>query len=176
MTSGDPPTVAPDAGDAPATTSAYTREELDAAEPELHRSAASRWLIGIGLGVLALTMSLWAAPASLLVLVAIPLAWTWVGAGILVGFGASVTLMAAGQWVAQRGAGDEPLAWFLVFGFNTALAVGCLVVGLSATIVRLVLARRGVALDEDAVFRPRRSGGTRRPSDGTGRSSGRDRG
>jgi hypothetical protein len=176
MTGSDPPTVAFDAGDAPATTSAFTRDELDAAEPELHRSAASRWLIGVGLGVLALTMSLWAAPASLLVLVAIPLAWTWAGAGILVGFGASMTLMAAGQWMAQLDAGDDAFAWFVAFVFNTALAVGCLVVGLTATIVRLILARRGVALDEAAVFRRRRSGGTRRPSDGAGRSSSRDLG
>jgi hypothetical protein len=176
MTSSDPPTVAVDAGDDPATTIAFTRGELDAAEPERHRSGAWRWLIGVGLGVLALTMSLWAAPASLLVLVAIPLAWTWTGAGILVGFGASVTLMAAGQWVAQQGAGDDAFAWFVVFVFNTALAVGCLVVGLTATIIRLVLARSGMTLDEAAVFRPNSSGGTRRRSGGAGRSSGRDRG
>ena len=167
--------------DQPATTeettppATFTRDELEAAEPERHRSAAWRWLIGIGLGVLALSMSLWAAPASLLVLVAIPLAWTWAGAGILVGFGASVTLMAAGQWVAQSGPGGDLFALFAV-GFNTALAVGCLVIGLTATIVRLVLARRGVSLDEATVFRPNSSGDTRRPSGRAGRSSGRDRG
>ncbi len=175
MTGSDPPTVVFDAGDDPATTTAFTRDELDAADPERHRSAGSRWLIGVGLGVLALSMSLWAAPASLLVLVAIPLAWTWAGAGILVGFGASVSLMAAGQWVAQEGPGGDLFALFAV-GFNTALAVGCLVVGLTATIVRLVLARRGITLDEAVVFRPKSSGDTRRPSGGAGRSSGRDRG
>jgi hypothetical protein len=131
----------------------HTRDELDAAEPERPRSGAWRWLIGVVLGVVVLATSLAAAPTSLVVVVAIPLAWTWAGAGVLVGFGASGTLLIVGQWMSETGGGAD---WFLAWLFSMALAVGCLILGLTGMIVRVALARRGVALDEAAAFRPGR--------------------
>jgi len=82
MTGGDSPTVAIDAGDDPATTGTFTREELDAAEPERRRSPGFQWLIGLGLGAFG---ALYAGFP--LGVVALPFALTGAGAGTLLGTG-----------------------------------------------------------------------------------------
>jgi hypothetical protein len=82
MTTADPPTVASDAGDVPATPSTFTREELDAAEPERPPSPRFRWVIGLGLGAFAALYT-----GFPLGIVALPFAFTGAGAGALLGSG-----------------------------------------------------------------------------------------
>jgi len=82
MTTDDPPTVASDAGDVPATQSTFTRAELDVAEPERPPSTRFRWLIGVGLGAFAALYT--GFPVGI---VALPFAFTGAGAGALLGTG-----------------------------------------------------------------------------------------
>jgi hypothetical protein len=70
------------AGDGPMTSSAFTREELDAAEPERPPSPRFRWVIGFGLGAFAALYT-----GFPLGIVALPFAFTGAGAGALLGSG-----------------------------------------------------------------------------------------
>lgn len=135
--------------DRPPTT--FTREELDAAEPEVPRSAGVRLLVGAGVGFLAFALG-W--PVSLVSIVAIPFAWTWSGAGVLVGFGAPATVAAAIAWL-DPGPGADA-GWFIALVLVTGYAVGSLALGVVALAVRALLGRRGRTVDEAEVFRPRR--------------------
>jgi len=60
----------------------FTREELDAAEPERHPSTLRRWLLGLGIGALG---GMYVVVP--LMLVSLPFAFTAAGAGALVGTG-----------------------------------------------------------------------------------------
>lgn len=130
----------------------FTREELDAAEPERRRSPATRVVIGLGIGFLAWSLGLaLGGPILLVSVVAIPLAWTWTGAGVLIGFGAPATIAAAVAWLAPGP--DWDAGSFIVLVPATGYVVGCLVVGTTAVTVRLALERRGHVIDEAAIFR-----------------------
>jgi hypothetical protein len=85
--SGTPPPVAARsaADDRPPGT--FTREELDAAEPERPPSFRRRWLIGFVLGSVGGAVAGWAGPISLVALVTLPWAFTPAGAGLLFGSG-----------------------------------------------------------------------------------------
>lgn len=65
----------------------FTREELDAAEPEQPPSFRRRWLIGLVLGAVGGAVAGWAGPISLLAFAALPWAFTPAGAGLLIGSG-----------------------------------------------------------------------------------------
>ncbi len=114
MTSDDPPTVARDAGDVPAALSTFTREELDAAEPERPPSTRFRWLIGLGLGAFAALYT-----GFPLGIVALPFAFTGAGAGALLGSGSVFLVSLAFNAVVWQngdlGAQDVPsfVAWSL---------------------------------------------------------------
>jgi hypothetical protein len=65
----------------------FTRDELDAAEPEASPSFRRRWLIGLLLGSVGGAVAGWAGPISLLAFMALPWAFTPAGAGLLMGSG-----------------------------------------------------------------------------------------
>jgi hypothetical protein len=136
MTTDDPPTVASDARDVPATPSTFTREELDVAEPERPPSTRFRWLIGVGLGAFAALYT--GFPVGI---VALPFALTGAGAGALLGTG--LVFLAAFAFDAvvwqngDLGALDVPAlaAWSLA-GF------AALVAGIAGTVVVARRSRR----------------------------------
>jgi hypothetical protein len=129
MTTDDPPTVASDAGDAPATSSTFTREELDVAEPERPPSTRFRWLIGVGLGAFAALYT--GFPVGI---VALPFAFTGAGAGALLGTGLVFLASFAFDafiWLNDELAAVEPwtfVSWSLA-GF------AALVAGIAGTVV-----------------------------------------
>ena len=131
MTTGDSPTVASDAGDVPASAQGtFTREELDAAEPERRPSTRFRWLIGLGLGAFAALYT--GFPVGI---VALPFAFTGAGAGALLGTGfvflASFAFDAL-VWLNDDLVAVEPwtfVSWSLAgFGALVAGTVGTVVV------------------------------------------------
>ena len=65
----------------------FTREELDAAEPEQPSSFRRRWLIGFVLGSVGGVVAGWGLPVSPVGLLALPWVFTPAGAGALVGAG-----------------------------------------------------------------------------------------
>jgi hypothetical protein len=108
---------------------AFTREELDAAEPEAPPSFGRRWLIGFVLGSVGGVVAGWAGPISLLALVALPWAFTPAGSAVLVGGGlawAAYLLVLGGEIVR-----DGIAAWPV----NVAGPVVLLGVGLLGTVV-----------------------------------------
>jgi hypothetical protein len=129
MTTDDPPTAASDAGDVSVTSSTFTREELDVAEPERPPSTRFRWLIGVGLGAFGALYS-----GFPLGVVALPFAFTAPGAGTLVGSGIVFLVSLAFDAVVWQsgdlGALDMPafVAWSLA-GF------AALVAGIAGTVV-----------------------------------------
>ncbi len=128
-----PPPAASTATPTPPAT--FTRDELDAAEPERHPSPGRRWLLGLGIGALAFgLLSFEGLP--LLTLLCLPFALTPAGAGALVGSGAA--------WFVSLG-------WTLVLWLNgdfaeSPTAVTWMVTGLVALVVgvvgTIVVARR----------------------------------
>ena len=92
------------AGAAPPTTDdrrpgTFTREELDAAEPEAPPSFRRRWLIGFVLGSVGGVVVGWGLPVNPVGLLALPWVFTPAGAGALVGAGsflASLLLVTGG--------------------------------------------------------------------------------
>ena len=118
-------------------TARFTRDELDAAEPEQHPSARRRWLIGLGLGALAFgLLSFEGVPV--LTLLCLPFATTPAGAGALVGAGVVwLTFFAWGVvlWVNGDLAASSILAaWWLA-------GLAALVAGLLGTAVAVRAAR-----------------------------------
>lgn len=65
----------------------FTREELDAAEPERGPSSRRRWLVGFGIGTLGGMVVGLQGFLNPLVLLSLPFAFTAAGAGALVGAG-----------------------------------------------------------------------------------------
>ncbi|HYN49015.1 MAG TPA: hypothetical protein VER83_09125 [Candidatus Nanopelagicales bacterium] len=136
MTTDDPPTVASDAGDVPATPSTFTREELDAAEPERPPSPRFRWVIGLGLGAFAALYT-----GFPLGIVALPFAFTGAGAGALLGTGLVFLASFAFDafvWLNDDLVAVEPgtfLSWSLA-GFAALLA------GIAGTVVVARRSRR----------------------------------
>ena len=139
MTTADPPSVASDAGaemGAPSAQGTFTREELDAAEPERRPSTRFRWLIGLGLGAFAALYT--GFPVGI---VALPFALTGAGAGALLGTGVVfVTSFAfdALVWLNDDLVAVEPwtfLSWSLA-GF------AALVAGIAGTVVVARRSRR----------------------------------
>jgi hypothetical protein len=91
----------------------FSREELDAAEPERHPSPRRRWLVGMGIGVVG---GAWAGLLTVLspvVLLCLPFAFTAAGAGALVGAGLVWTIPALVSWRDITASGDPLtiLAW-----------------------------------------------------------------
>lgn len=139
MTTGDPPTVASDAGaemGGPSAQGIFTREELDAAEPERRPSTRFHWLIGLGLGAFGALYT--GFPVGI---VALPFAFTGAGAGALLGTGlvflASFAFDAL-VWLNDDLVVVEPwtfLSWSLA-GF------GALVAGIAGTVVVARRSRR----------------------------------
>jgi len=129
MTTADPPTVASDGGDVPAAPSTFTREELDAAEPEQPPSPRFRWVIGLGLGAFAGLYT-----GFPLGIVALPFAFTGAGAGALLGSGIVFLVAFAFDtfvWLNDDLVAVEPgtfLSWSLA-GF------AALVAGIAGTVV-----------------------------------------
>jgi hypothetical protein len=133
MTTDDPPTVASDAGDVPATQSTFTRAELDVAEPERPPSTRFRWLIGVGLGAFAALYT--GFPVGI---VALPFAFTGAGAGALLGTGLVFLASFAFVWLDDDLMAVEPwtfLSWSLA-GF------AALVAGIAGTVVVARRSRR----------------------------------
>jgi hypothetical protein len=136
MTNADPPTVASDGGDVPAAPSAFTREELDVAEPERPPSTRFRWLIGVGLGAFAALYT--GFPVGI---VALPFAFTGAGAGALLGTG--LVFLASFAFDAVLWLGDDLAAvepWtFLSWSLAGFAALGA---GIAGTIVVARRSRR----------------------------------
>jgi hypothetical protein len=133
MTTGDPPTVASDASaetGGPSAQGIFTREELDAAEPERRPSTRFHWLIGLGLGAFAALYT--GFPVGI---VALPFAFTGAGAGALLGTGVVFVASFAFEafvWLNDDLAAVEPwtfLSWSIA-GFAALVAgiVGTIVV------------------------------------------------
>lgn len=107
----------------------FTRDELDAAEPEAPPSFRRRWLIGLVLGAVGGMVAGWAGPISLLALVALPWAFTPAGAAVLVGSGlvwATFLLVMSGE-IARDGIAAWPI--------NVVVPVLLLGLGLVGTVV-----------------------------------------
>jgi hypothetical protein len=83
---GPPPDEGPPYEEAAAPAATYTREELDAAEPERPPSRRRRWLLGVGLGAVGLVLLSYEG-FPILALLCLPFALTPTGAGVLVGSG-----------------------------------------------------------------------------------------
>lgn len=108
---------------------AFTRDELEAAEPEVPPSFRRRWLIGLVLGSVGGMVAGWAGPVSLLVLIALPWAFTPAGSAVLVGNGLvwAAFLAVLGGEIAR----DGIAAWAV----NVAVPAVLLGVGLVGTVV-----------------------------------------
>ncbi len=104
----------------------FTRDELDAAEPERHPSARRRWLIGFAIGVVGGVAVGYGSAVSLLVLLALPFAFTVAGSGVLVGAGTTwaVALVMTADRVLGGGLDDRALVFWSLGG--AVLAIGLL--------------------------------------------------
>ena len=104
----------------------FTREELDAAEPERRPSMRRRWLVGLGIGAVGGMVGGLQGFLNPLVLLSLPLAFTAAGSGALVGAGLvwTVALLFLGG-VLLSGDGLATLGW--------ASSVVVLAVGLVGT-------------------------------------------
>jgi hypothetical protein len=107
----------------------FTRDELDAAEPEVPPSFRRRWLVGLVLGSVGGMVAGWAGPISLLALVALPWAFTPAGSALLVGSGLvwATFLAVLGGEIARDGIAAWPV--------NVAVPVLLLGIGLVGTAV-----------------------------------------
>lgn len=115
-----------DPGRNAAPTGTFTREELDAAEPELRPSTRRRWLVGCGIGALGGTLVGLQGFLNPLVLLSLPFAFTAAGAGALVGAGLVWT-------VALLFLGDELLSGDILATLGWVSSVVVLAVGLVGT-------------------------------------------
>jgi drug/metabolite transporter (DMT)-like permease len=108
---------------------AFTRKELDAAEPERPRSLRRRWLLGFVLGAVGGVVAGWVGPISLLALAALPWALTPAGAAVLVGSGLvwAIYLVVLGGEIGRDGIAAWPV--------NVVVPAVLLGVGLLGTVV-----------------------------------------
>ncbi|HYN48781.1 MAG TPA: hypothetical protein VER83_07925 [Candidatus Nanopelagicales bacterium] len=118
------------------TSSTFTREELDVAEPERPPSTRFRWLIGAGLGAFAAFYT--GFPVGI---VAVPFAFTGAGAGALLGTGLVFLASFAFDafvWLSDELAAVEP--WTIVSWSLAGFAA--LVAGIAGTVVVARRSRR----------------------------------
>jgi len=130
------PSARPVEPPAPATPepATFTRDELEAAEPERHPSARRRWLLGLGIGALG---GLYVVHP--LMLICLPFAFTAAGAGALIGTGA-VWLAESAFSTFAWSRGDLADTSSLVLGWVAGL--GALAAGVLGSVV---VARRARA-------------------------------
>jgi hypothetical protein len=136
MTTDDPSTDAGAGVGGPTTTGIFTREELDAAEPERPPSPRFRWVIGLGLGAFAGLYT-----GFPLGIVALPFAFTGAGAGALLGSG--IVFLASFAFDAFVWLNDE-LAAVEPWTFVSWTLAGCaaLAAGIAGSIVVARRSRR----------------------------------